>query len=73
MRVWDPRTGTKTMKLRGHTDNIRVLLLDSTGRSVEEVPIKLNLKYQYRHGNSHLIPIDCGKKLNDFAKDNSSL
>ncbi|XP_042014970.1 WD repeat-containing protein 48-like isoform X2 [Salvia splendens] len=30
--VWDPRTGSKTMKLRGHTDNIRALLLDSTGR-----------------------------------------
>ena len=34
MRVWDPRSGSKTMKLRGHTDNIRVLLLDSTGRFV---------------------------------------
>lgn len=32
VRVWDPRSGSKTMKLRGHTDNIRVLLLDSTGR-----------------------------------------
>nr|GMD04702.1 WD repeat-containing protein 48 [Ipomoea batatas] len=32
IRVWDPRTGSKTMKLRGHTDNIRALLLDSTGR-----------------------------------------
>ncbi|MCD9639338.1 hypothetical protein HAX54_023778 [Datura stramonium] len=33
VRVWDPRTGSKTMKLKGHTDNIRALLLDSTGRS----------------------------------------
>ncbi|CAA2969292.1 WD repeat-containing 48-like [Olea europaea subsp. europaea] len=32
VRVWDPRTGCKTMKLKGHTDNIRALLLDSTGR-----------------------------------------
>ncbi|KAL7234922.1 hypothetical protein ACSBR1_018400 [Camellia fascicularis] len=32
VRVWDPRNGSKTMKLRGHTDNIRALLLDSTGR-----------------------------------------
>ncbi|KAB5529397.1 hypothetical protein DKX38_019478 [Salix brachista] len=32
VRVWDPRTGSKAMKLRGHTDNIRALLLDSTGR-----------------------------------------
>lgn len=34
VRVWDPRTGSKTMKLRGHTDNVRALLLDSTGRWV---------------------------------------
>ncbi|CAN1761278.1 WD repeat-containing protein 48 [Linum perenne] len=32
VRVWDPRSGSKTIKLRGHTDNIRTLLLDSTGR-----------------------------------------
>ncbi|GAB2287393.1 hypothetical protein Dimus_021771 [Dionaea muscipula] len=32
VRVWDPRTGSKTMKLRGHKDNVRALLLDSTGR-----------------------------------------
>ncbi|XP_052193409.1 uncharacterized protein LOC127801914 [Diospyros lotus] len=32
VRVWDPRTGSKTLKLRGHTDNIRALLLDPTGR-----------------------------------------
>ncbi|RRT85350.1 hypothetical protein B296_00002882 [Ensete ventricosum] len=34
VRVWDPRTGSKKMKLKGHTDNIRALLLDSTGRLV---------------------------------------
>ncbi|KAF7817856.1 WD repeat-containing protein 48 [Senna tora] len=32
VRVWDARSGSKTMKLKGHTDNIRALLLDSTGR-----------------------------------------
>ncbi|XP_047320165.1 WD repeat-containing protein 48-like [Impatiens glandulifera] len=32
IRVWDPRSGSKTMKLRGHTDNIRALLFDPTGR-----------------------------------------
>ncbi|CAN8269889.1 unnamed protein product [Cochlearia groenlandica] len=32
LRVWDPRTGSKSMKLRGHTDNVRVLLVDSYGR-----------------------------------------
>ncbi|KAI7995674.1 WD repeat-containing protein 48 [Camellia lanceoleosa] len=33
LRVWDLRTGSKTMKLMGHTDNVRALLLDSTGRA----------------------------------------
>lgn len=28
------RSGSKTMKLKGHTDNIRALLLDSSGRLV---------------------------------------
>ncbi|KAH7285283.1 hypothetical protein KP509_33G020800 [Ceratopteris richardii] len=32
LRVWDPRTGTKSMKLRGHSDNIRALALDESGR-----------------------------------------
>ena len=35
MRVWDTRSGSKTLKLKGHTDNIRALLLDSSGRFVE--------------------------------------
>lgn len=35
MRVWDTRSGSKTLKLRGHADNIRALLLDSTGRFVD--------------------------------------
>ncbi|WOL07724.1 hypothetical protein Cni_G16471 [Canna indica] len=32
VRVWDPRTGSKKMKLKGHTENIKALLVDSTGR-----------------------------------------
>lgn len=39
VRVWDPRTGSKNMKLRGHTDNIRALLLDATGRLVKRICI----------------------------------
>ncbi len=30
--MWDPRSGAKQMKLKGHTDNVRALLLDPTGR-----------------------------------------
>lgn len=43
VRVWDPRSGSKTMKLRGHTDNVRALLLDSTGRLVGLSSICLEL------------------------------
>ncbi|KAH6904034.1 hypothetical protein BKA70DRAFT_1299328 [Coprinopsis sp. MPI-PUGE-AT-0042] len=32
IRLWDPRTGKKTGKLVGHTDNIRAILLSEDGR-----------------------------------------
>lgn len=31
LRVWDPRTCNKMMKLRGHTDNIKALVLNRDG------------------------------------------
>lgn len=31
LRVWDPRTCNKLMKLRGHTDNIKALVLNKDG------------------------------------------
>nr|GEV58341.1 hypothetical protein [Tanacetum cinerariifolium] len=63
VRVWDSRTGSKTMKLRGHTDNIRALLLDSTGRfclsgssdSMISVPNWLN---RLSHIDNYLLHID---------------
>ncbi|KAI8015360.1 WD repeat-containing protein 48 [Camellia lanceoleosa] len=39
VRVWDPRIGSKTMKLRGHTDNVRALLLDSIGRLANDYQV----------------------------------
>ena len=38
LRVWDPRSGSKVMKLKGHTDNVRALLLNRDGSSVSTVP-----------------------------------
>ncbi|KAG9008693.1 hypothetical protein FRB93_006239 [Tulasnella sp. JGI-2019a] len=32
VRVWDPRSGKRTMKLVGHTDNIRSLILSEDGK-----------------------------------------
>ena len=34
LRVWDPRTGNKLMKLKGHTDNVKALLVNKDGSQV---------------------------------------
>ena len=34
LQVWDPRTDEKLMKLKGHTDNVRALLLSPDGTTV---------------------------------------
>jgi hypothetical protein len=37
LRVWDPRTCAKLMKLKGHTDNVKALLLHRDGTQVRAV------------------------------------
>ena len=32
LRVWDPRSGAKQWKLKGHTDTVKALVVDPTGR-----------------------------------------
>lgn len=34
LRIWDPRSCQKIAKLRGHTDNIRALLVDRSGTQI---------------------------------------
>ena len=34
LRVWDPRTCQKQMKLKGHTDNIKAIVLNRDGTQV---------------------------------------
>lgn len=34
IRMWDPRSGKRTGKLVGHTDNIRAILISDDGRYV---------------------------------------
>ena len=34
IRVWDPRTCQKHMKLKGHTDNVKALVLNRDGTQV---------------------------------------
>ena len=41
IRLWDPRTCAKSMKLKGHTHNIRYLLLDKDGTHVNFYTYKL--------------------------------
>ena len=36
VRTWDPRSGKRTGKLVGHTDNIRSILISEDGRYVRE-------------------------------------
>lgn len=37
IRVWDPRTCDKRMKLKGHTDNVKALLINQEGTQVQRV------------------------------------
>ena len=32
--MWDPRTCEKTMKLRGHMDNVKTVVLNAEGTQV---------------------------------------
>lgn len=34
LRVWDPRTCEKVMKLRGHLDNVKTVVLNPEGTQV---------------------------------------
>ena len=34
LRVWDPRTCQKLMKLKGHTENVKALVLSKDGTQV---------------------------------------
>lgn len=43
LRVWDPRTCAKLMKLKGHTDNVKSLLLNRDGTQVHNACLFLFL------------------------------
>ena len=34
LRVWDPRTCSKVMKLKGHTDNVKSIIINAEGTQV---------------------------------------
>ena len=35
LRVWDPRSCAKMMKLKGHADNVKALILNKDGTQVK--------------------------------------
>ena len=37
LRVWDPRTCAKLMKLKGHADNVKALILNKDGTQVNSL------------------------------------
>ena len=41
LRVWDPRTCQKLMKLKGHTDNVKALVINRDGTQVHHTWQKL--------------------------------
>lgn len=43
LRVWDPRTCAKLMKLKGHTDNVKSLLLNRDGTQVRSLSLTVTL------------------------------
>jgi WD40 repeat protein len=43
LRVWDPRTCAKLMKLKGHTDNVKALVLNRDGTQVNNIVVFLLL------------------------------
>ena len=36
LRVWDPRSCAKLMKLKGHADNVKALILNKDGTQVRK-------------------------------------
>ena len=44
LRVWDPRTCQKLMKLKGHSDNVKALVLNRDGTQVSTVQYFKNIK-----------------------------
>ena len=39
LRVWDPRTCQKLMKLKGHADNVKALVINRDGTQVGTLPL----------------------------------
>ena len=48
IRVWDPRTCQKHMKLKGHTDNVKALVLNRDGTQVDtwDAPFEMVVEWQ---------------------------
>ena len=40
LRVWDPRSCAKLMKLKGHADNVKALILNKDGTQVNLLHIQ---------------------------------
>ena len=41
LRVWDPRSCAKLMKLKGHADNVKALILNKDGTQVNSLNMNL--------------------------------
>lgn len=59
LRVWDPRTCAKLMKLKGHADNVKSLLLNRDGTQVA-------LQHSSRNNSSFCI--SCVHQIPNYEK-----
>ena len=48
LRVWDPRSCAKLMKLKGHADNVKALILNKDGTQVNSLNVNKSIIEQMR-------------------------
>lgn len=64
LRVWDPRTCQKMMKLKGHGDNVKALVLNRDGTQVSmKSSSNLLNEIHFCHSNINLCIKDFNSKV----------
>ena len=63
LRVWDPRTCGKVMKLKGHTDNVKSILINEEGTQVQIFNVKPAVQYLFLIWNTAAVKLDSQQKL----------
>ena len=62
LRVWDPRTCSKVMKLKGHIDNVKSIIINAEGTQVLSIMLDIKAPYMYVWTN-------CRSRLTLFCQE----